>query len=43
LGWNPEYSLDDLIQEMLIHDIEQTSKKKLLQESGFIIRKSMEE
>ncbi len=43
LGWSPEYSLDDLIQEMVIHDIEQTSQKKLLQESGFIVRKSIEE
>ncbi|WP_457617845.1 GDP-mannose 4,6-dehydratase [Lutibacter sp.] len=43
LGWSPEYSLDDLIQEMVIHDIEQTSQKKLLQESGFIVRQSIEE
>jgi GDPmannose 4,6-dehydratase len=43
LGWYPEYSLDDLIKEMVIHDIEQTSQKKLLKESGFVVRKSIEE
>ena len=43
LGWYPEYSLDDLITEMVLHDIEQTSRKKVLQESGFVVRQSIEE
>ena len=43
LGWYPEYSLDDLINEMVLSDIEQAKQKKLLKESGFVIRQSLEE
>ena len=43
LGWQPKYSLDDLITEMVLNDIEQAKQKKLLKESGFVVRKSIEE
>ena len=43
LGWYPKYSLDDLIDEMVLSDIEQAMRKKLLKESGFVVRQSLEE
>ena len=43
LGWQPKYSLDDLIDEMVLSDLEQASRKKYLKESGFIVRQSLEE
>ncbi|HAI68942.1 MAG TPA: GDP-mannose 4,6-dehydratase, partial [Gammaproteobacteria bacterium] len=43
LGWQPKYSLDDLIDEMVLSDIELAKQKKLLKESGFVVRKSIEE
>jgi len=37
LGWKPKYTLDDLIDEMVVSDIILMKKEKLLKDSGFKI------
>ncbi len=42
LGWTPEYSLDDLIKEMTLSDLELMRKEKLLKDNGFTIPRNFE-
>lgn len=35
LGWQPRYTLDDLIKEMVEHDLEEARKEALLKKEGF--------
>ena len=42
LGWTPEYSLDDLIKEMTLSDLELIKKEKLLKENGYKILRNFE-
>jgi GDPmannose 4,6-dehydratase len=35
LGWSPKYSLEELIDEMIDHDLEQARKKRILIDKGF--------
>ena len=35
LGWEPRYTLDDLIRDMMASDIKLMQKEKLLKDSGF--------
>jgi GDPmannose 4,6-dehydratase len=37
LGWEPSYSLDRLIQEMIYFDLEKNFKEYVLKKRGFII------
>ena len=42
LGWVPQYSVDDLISEMVKSDLEYFKKQKYLQESGFEVKQESE-
>ena len=42
LGWKPQYSLDELIEEMVISDLDKMKKEKLLKEHGYQILNSFE-
>ncbi len=42
LGWEPEYSLDDLIKEMTFSDLELIKKEKLLKDNGYKILRNFE-
>lgn len=42
LGWEPKYSLDQLIQEMVLSDIQVMKKGKFLSENGFDAFQSFE-
>ncbi len=42
LGWEPEYSLDDLIKEMTFSDLELIKKEKLLKDNGYKIPRNFE-
>jgi GDPmannose 4,6-dehydratase len=42
LGWKPKYTLDELIEEMVLADLELMKKEKLLKENGFDILNSFE-
>jgi GDPmannose 4,6-dehydratase len=42
LGWVPEITLDQMIQEMVAHDLEQAQKHALLLKHGFTILQSKE-
>lgn len=35
LGWTPEYTLEDLCSEMILHDFEEAQKRALLVKNGF--------
>ena len=35
LGWTPKYSLKSLVQEMILSDIEQAKRGKLLIDAGY--------
>ena len=38
LGWKPKKTLEDLISEMVLNDLKESKKEKLLKEKGFNIR-----
>ena len=38
LGWQPKYTLDSMVKEMVASDIELFKKEQLLKESGFQVR-----
>ncbi len=42
LGWEPQYSLDELIEEMVLADLDKMKKEKLLKENGYKILNSFE-
>jgi GDPmannose 4,6-dehydratase len=42
LGWEPTYTLDALVKEMVLADIELFKKEQLLQQAGFAIRNQYE-
>jgi len=42
LGWKPQYSLEELIEEMVLSDLDQMKKEKLLKENGYKILNSFE-
>lgn len=42
LGWEPQYSLGDLIKEMVQADIEYFKREKLLRDSGFAVKNQYE-
>ncbi len=42
LGWSPKHSLQDLVQEMVAADLDLFRRDKLLQESGFAVKKQQE-
>jgi GDPmannose 4,6-dehydratase len=42
LGWQPKYTLDSMVKEMVASDIELFKKEQLLKESGFQIRNEYE-
>ncbi len=42
LGWQPEYTLDDLIEEMVWADLERNKREKLLRDNGFTTLNSFE-
>ena len=42
LGWEPNTSLEELIEEMIQHDKEEAKKESLLRNSGFTVNKSQE-
>lgn len=42
LGWQPKYTLDTMVKEMVASDIELFKKEQLLKESGFQIRNEYE-
>lgn len=37
LGWMPEISIDEMIKEMVMHDLDEAKKRTLLQKKGFTI------
>ena len=37
LGWIPEITLDEMVQEMVAHDLEQAKQHALLKEHGFVV------
>ena len=43
LGWTPEYSLHQLITEMMESDLKLMEKNNLLKENGFRISESINE
>jgi GDPmannose 4,6-dehydratase len=42
LGWEPKYTLDDLVTEMVNADLHSFRQEKLLIESGFLITRQFE-
>ncbi len=42
LGWKPQYSLGELINEMVLADIELFKREKILKESGFRVKNEFE-
>ena len=42
LGWKPEYSLDDLIREMVDSDLEAMKKEKFLKDNGYPVKNDFE-
>lgn len=42
LGWIPEITLDDLVKEMVAHDLEQARQHALLQNHGYTVQVSKE-
>ena len=42
LGWVPEISLDQMIDEMIAHDLNQAKQHALLQKHGFIVEAGKE-
>lgn len=42
LGWKPQYTLNDLIKEMVHADIDFFRREKLLRDSGFIVKNHYE-
>jgi len=42
LGWEPQYTLDELVEEMVLSDLELMKKEKLLKDHGFDILKNYE-
>ncbi len=42
LGWKPEYDLQGLVKEMVLADIDNFKREKLLKDSGFYVRNQYE-
>ncbi len=42
LGWEPEYTLDDMIKEMVRSDLKEAKKERFLRENGFTILRRFE-
>ncbi|MCX7677020.1 MAG: GDP-mannose 4,6-dehydratase [Alteraurantiacibacter sp.] len=42
LGWIPEITLDEMVQEMVAHDLEQAKQHALLKQHGYTVRVSKE-
>jgi len=42
LGWIPEITLDEMVDEMVAHDLEQAKRHALLQENGYTVAVSKE-
>ena len=42
LGWKPEISFDEMIQEMIIYDLNETSREALCRKKGFSVVSSCE-
>jgi len=42
LGWEPQYTLDELVEEMVLSDLELMKKEKLLKDNGYDILKNYE-
>ena len=42
LGWKPQYSLDELIKEMTLYDLELMKKEKLLNKNGYKTSRNFE-
>ncbi len=42
LGWQPEYSLQDLVQEMVDSDLKEAKRERFLKENGFTIKNYFE-
>ncbi len=42
LGWIPQISLDEMVQEMVVHDLEQARQHAMLQQHGYSVRVSKE-
>ncbi len=42
LGWEPEYTLDQLIEEMVNSDLKEAKKERFLKENGFAIKNYFE-
>ena len=42
LGWKPEISFDEMIQEMVIHDLNEASREALCRKKGFSVMSSCE-
>jgi GDPmannose 4,6-dehydratase len=42
LGWIPEITLDEMVQEMVAHDLEQARQQALLQRHGYNVQVSKE-
>jgi len=42
LGWIPQITLDEMVQEMVAHDLEQARQHALLQHHGYSVQVSME-
>jgi len=35
LGWKPKISFNDLVKEMIVKDLEEAEKEKIIKEKGF--------
>jgi GDPmannose 4,6-dehydratase len=42
LGWIPEVTLDEMVQEMVAHDLEQAKRHALLKQHGYVLSVSQE-
>ncbi|QKO22993.1 GDP-mannose 4,6-dehydratase [Rhodoferax sp. BAB1] len=42
LGWIPQITLDEMVQEMVAHDLEQARQHALLQKHGYVVQVSKE-
>ena len=42
LGWRPQVSFEELVQEMIIHDLNEAARESVCKQSGFATRRSCE-